>query len=78
MLAISYGEPNLCFVPSLRVLRVVLRMRSNAYANAAAWRRHEMSNFDYLMELNTLAGRTHNDLTQCVACVASRVWSRAP
>ncbi len=33
----------------------------------AAWRRHALSNFDYLMELNTLAGRTHNDLTQFVA-----------
>lgn len=28
------------------------------------WRRREMSNFDYLMTLNTLAGRSYNDLTQ--------------
>lgn len=28
------------------------------------WRRGEMSNFYYLMTLNTLAGRTFNDLTQ--------------
>ena len=28
------------------------------------WRRREISNFEYLMALNTLAGRTYNDLTQ--------------
>ncbi|GAB2294234.1 hypothetical protein Dimus_028451 [Dionaea muscipula] len=28
------------------------------------WRRREISNFEYLMILNTLAGRTYNDLTQ--------------
>jgi hypothetical protein len=26
--------------------------------------RRELSNFDYLMKLNDLAGRTHNDLNQ--------------
>jgi hypothetical protein len=30
----------------------------------AAWRQRKLSNFDYLMVLNTLAGRTFNDLTQ--------------
>lgn len=29
-----------------------------------AWRRREMSNFEYLMTLNTLAGRSYNDLMQ--------------
>eukprot|EP00761_Pharyngomonas_kirbyi_P000202 gb/GECH01000202.1/.p1 GENE.gb/GECH01000202.1/~~gb/GECH01000202.1/.p1 ORF type:complete len:3078 (+),score=643.06 gb/GECH01000202.1/:1-9234(+) len=29
-----------------------------------AWVRREISNFDYLMQLNTFAGRTYNDLTQ--------------
>ncbi|KAK1322909.1 hypothetical protein QJS10_CPA02g00135 [Acorus calamus] len=29
-----------------------------------SWRRREMSNFEYLMVLNTLAGRSYNDLTQ--------------
>ena len=29
-----------------------------------AWRQRKISNFDYLMNLNTLAGRTYNDLTQ--------------
>ena len=28
------------------------------------WRRRELSTFDYVMALNTLAGRTRNDLTQ--------------
>ena len=29
-----------------------------------AWQRRELSNFEYLMELNTLSGRTFNDLNQ--------------
>ena len=28
------------------------------------WRRRDMSNFDYLMHLNSIAGRTYNDLSQ--------------
>lgn len=28
------------------------------------WCNHEMSNFEYLMKLNTIAGRSYNDLTQ--------------
>jgi hypothetical protein len=28
------------------------------------WQRHEVSNFEYLMHLNTIAGRTFNDLSQ--------------
>jgi len=30
----------------------------------AQWRNGEMSNFDYLMTLNTISGRSHSDLTQ--------------
>ncbi|KAF7651115.1 hypothetical protein LDENG_00115980, partial [Lucifuga dentata] len=30
----------------------------------AKWQRGDMSNFEYLMHLNTLAGRTYNDLVQ--------------
>lgn len=29
-----------------------------------AWRERKISNFEYLMQLNTIAGRTYNDLTQ--------------
>lgn len=28
------------------------------------WQRGEISNFNYLMQLNTIAGRTYNDLSQ--------------
>lgn len=28
------------------------------------WQRREISNFEYLMYLNTIAGRTYNDLNQ--------------
>jgi len=28
------------------------------------WVNREMSNFDYLIQLNTIAGRTYNDLAQ--------------
>ena len=28
------------------------------------WANHEMSNFEYLMKLNTIAGRSYNDLSQ--------------
>ncbi|KAK9758397.1 hypothetical protein RND81_01G226800 [Saponaria officinalis] len=41
--------------------RVALEMAETA---RESWRRREMSNFEYLMILNTLAGRSYNDLTQ--------------
>ena len=28
------------------------------------WMKREISNFDYLMQLNTISGRTYNDLNQ--------------
>ena len=42
------------------------RRRKLAAASRAQerWCRRELSTFDYLMSLNTLAGRTRNDLTQ--------------
>ena len=41
------------------------RRKGEAAARAAErWRRREISNFDYIMTLNTLAGRSYNDLAQ--------------
>ena len=43
------------------------RKKLEAASRAAlCWQRWEMSTFDYLMRLNTLAGRTYNDLNQYV------------
>lgn len=41
--------------------RIALEMAENARER---WRRREISNFEYLMTLNTLSGRSYNDLTQ--------------
>uniref|UniRef100_A0A0A9AX26 BEACH domain-containing protein n=1 Tax=Arundo donax TaxID=35708 RepID=A0A0A9AX26_ARUDO len=41
--------------------RVALEMAESARER---WKRREISNFEYLMILNTLAGRSYNDLTQ--------------
>jgi beige protein homolog 1 len=35
-----------------------------SYAATRKWQRGEISNFHYLMHINTMAGRTYNDLTQ--------------
>ena len=35
-----------------------------SYGATRRWQRGEMSNFNYLMHINTMAGRTYNDLTQ--------------
>lgn len=44
-------------------LRNVFSMSPAAQA-ASRWERREISNFEYLMILNSLAGRSYNDLTQ--------------
>ncbi|CAL4966889.1 unnamed protein product [Urochloa decumbens] len=41
--------------------RVALEMAENAKER---WKRREINNFEYLVILNTLAGRSYNDLTQ--------------
>ncbi|KAF9610456.1 hypothetical protein IFM89_022420 [Coptis chinensis] len=41
--------------------RVALEMAETAQE---CWKRRDMTNFEYLMVLNTLAGRSYNDLTQ--------------
>lgn len=44
--------------------RVGLAMRARLIDAQVAWLRGRISNFDYLMALNTAAGRTYNDLIQ--------------
>ncbi|XP_062852239.1 WD repeat- and FYVE domain-containing protein 4 [Trichomycterus rosablanca] len=57
-------------VPSLKgrgVTEAVHNARKTAAIEKIAlakWQKGEMSNFEYLMHLNTLAGRTYNDLMQ--------------
>lgn len=34
------------------------------YSVVQKWVQREISNFEYLMQLNTIAGRTYNDLSQ--------------
>nr|CAD1832089.1 unnamed protein product [Ananas comosus var. bracteatus] len=41
--------------------RIAVEMAESA---RESWKRREISNFEYLMTLNTLAGRSYNDLTQ--------------
>ena len=43
---------------------VLRRSGSTSNCDTAAWRAGEISNYQYLAALNTLAGRTFNDLTQ--------------
>ncbi|KAI4877629.1 hypothetical protein NFI96_022988 [Prochilodus magdalenae] len=57
-------------VPSLKgrgVTEAVHNVRRTAAPEKTAltkWQKGEMSNFEYLMHLNTLAGRTYNDMMQ--------------
>lgn len=57
-------------VPSLKgrgVAEVIANARKAPVVEKTAllkWQRGEISNFEYLMHLNTLAGRTYNDLMQ--------------
>ena len=39
-------------------------LRPDATAATRAWQQGALSNFDYLMRINSLAGRTYSDLTQ--------------
>ena len=51
---------SLLFLESVTVKRTIMQVRRRR----ESWRRREISNFEYLMILNTLAGRSYNDLTQ--------------
>ncbi|XP_023703751.1 neurobeachin-like protein 1 isoform X2 [Cryptotermes secundus] len=56
---LSLRPPNLCHYSS-RTPADLLRSTGLTHK----WVNREISNFDYLMQLNTLAGRTYNDLSQ--------------
>jgi hypothetical protein len=47
-----------------RVHPILLSFHVHLLTLYAQWQVGEISNFQYLMFLNTLAGRTYNDLTQ--------------
>ena len=49
-----------------RSVTLIDRTKKSEHAEKLAlrWRRQEISNFEYLMALNTLAGRSYNDLSQ--------------
>ena len=49
-----------------RSVTLIDRTKKSEHAEKLAlrWRRREISNFEYLMALNTLAGRSYNDLSQ--------------
>ncbi|XP_069696255.1 neurobeachin-like protein 1 isoform X1 [Periplaneta americana] len=56
---LSLRPPNLCHYGSRTPADL---LRSSGLIQK--WVNREISNFDYLMQLNTLAGRTYNDLSQ--------------
>ncbi|KAK9837038.1 hypothetical protein WJX84_000368 [Apatococcus fuscideae] len=55
--SLQRAAPQLHLLDRKRKLEQVFRMQQR-------WQRWEISNFEYLMRLNTLAGRTYNDLSQ--------------
>ncbi|XP_022098981.1 neurobeachin-like isoform X3 [Acanthaster planci] len=56
---LKYGIP-----PSRRVSLATPRQLFKASNMTQAWQRREITNFEYLMYLNTIAGRSYNDLNQ--------------
>ena len=65
---LSLRPPNL----SRNGLRKPMRLLQGS-GLTAKWVRRETSNFDYLMQLNTISGRTYNDLNQ-YPVVSERMW----
>ena len=52
-------------VPSAQLTYVAARdLKAHVTRAHERWQRRELTNFEYLMRLNTLAGRTYNDLNQ--------------
>ena len=56
---IKYGIPQ-----TRRASLMSARQLFRASNMTQKWQRREISNFEYLMFLNTIAGRTYNDLNQ--------------
>lgn len=46
------------------VYQIYLTLRCIVCSSTQKWVNREISNFDYLMQLNTIAGRTYNNLAQ--------------
>lgn len=42
------------------------------------WVNREISNFDYLIQLNTMAGRTYNDLAQYPVVIKKLIFNFLP
>lgn len=42
------------------------------------WVNREISNFDYLIQLNTMAGRTYNDLAQYPVVIKKLIFKFLP
>ncbi|KAM0748128.1 beach-domain-containing protein [Meredithblackwellia eburnea MCA 4105] len=62
--AVAFGSLNEAGVTfGAKVTDVVLGQRTKLEGMTKRWERREVSNFEYLMFLNTYAGRTYNDLT---------------
>ena len=60
---------NVCRPPRVRDFYSVTsspRSRLRKSGLLEAWQAREITNFDFLMRLNFFAGRTYNDLSQCV------------
>ena len=52
-------------VPSSQLIYLAARdLKAHVTRAHERWQRRELTNFEYLMRLNTLAGRTYNDLNQ--------------
>ena len=51
-------------VPTLRKLKLPGFLQDRTSNLTEKWVKGQISNFQYLMHLNTMAGRTYNDLTQ--------------
>ena len=56
--------PELSLIFDRRVSQAAPRQLFKMSGMMQKWQRREISNFDYLMYLNTVAGRTYNDLNQ--------------